>query len=104
MNQEKLSKLTKIFGLDLRSLAVFRIGLALVVMADLLSRFRGVSAHYTDQGVLPREALHTNLFASFIALEKAPNSLLHPWYWSFNLLNGDLWFPVILLFLKPNTS
>ena len=99
MNQEKLSKLTKIFGLDLRSLAVFRIGLALVVMADLLSRFRGVSAHYTDQGVLPREALHTNLFASFIALEKAPNSLLHPWYWSFNLLNGDLWFPVILLII-----
>ena len=48
MNQEKFSKLTNIFGLDLRSLAVFRIGLALVVMADLFSRFRGVSAHYKD--------------------------------------------------------
>ncbi len=86
MNQEKFSKLTNIFGLDLRSLAVFRIGLALVVMADLFSRFRGVSAHYTDQGVLPREALHSNLFASFIALQPESNSLFHPWYWSLNLL------------------
>ncbi|CCQ58896.1 MULTISPECIES: HTTM domain-containing protein [Crocosphaera] len=99
MNQEKFSKLTNIFGLDLRSLAVFRIGLALVVMADLFSRFRGVSAHYTDQGVLPREALHSNLFASFIALQPESNSLLHPWYWSLNLLNGGLWFQTFLFII-----
>ncbi|MGK7959168.1 hypothetical protein [Crocosphaera sp.] len=99
MNQDKLSKLTNIFGLDLRSLAVFRIGLALVVMADLFSRFRGISAHYTDQGVLPREALHSNLLGSFIALQPAPNSLLPPWYWSFNLLNGSLGFQVLLFII-----
>ncbi|EAZ91832.1 HTTM domain-containing protein [Crocosphaera chwakensis] len=99
MNQKKLSKLTNIFGLDLRSLAIFRMGLALVVMADLFSRFRGVSAHYTDQGVLPREALHPNLFGSFIAFKSAGNSLLHPWYWSFNLLNGSLLFQFFLFII-----
>ena len=96
MNQENPSKLTQIFGLDLRSLAIFRIGLALVVMADLFSRLQGISDHYTDKGVLSREALHSNLFGSFIALEPAKNALLHPWYWSFNLLNGSLVFQIFL--------
>ncbi len=99
MNQKQISKLTSIFGLDLRSLAIFRIGLALIVMADLFSRFQGIYAHYTDQGLLPREALHSNLFASFIALQPAQNSLLRPWYWSFHLLNGSLFFQFFLFLI-----
>ncbi len=41
---------------DLRSLALFRIVLGLIVVFDVIVRFTTVSAMYTDSGVLPREA------------------------------------------------
>lgn len=44
-------------GLDLRSLAVFRIALALILLIDLWTRAKNMEAHYTDAGVLPRKAL-----------------------------------------------
>ncbi|MGB3507693.1 MAG: hypothetical protein WBA93_00275 [Microcoleaceae cyanobacterium] len=68
-----LSKLDEIISLDLRSLAVFRIGLALMTLADIISRARALNAHYTDNGLLPRSALI---------------DLLNPWYWSINLISG----------------
>ena len=40
----------------MRSLATFRIGLALVLLADLATRLADLRAHYTDFGVLPRWA------------------------------------------------
>ena len=78
------SKLEELFGLDLRSLALFRIGLALVIIADLIIRAESLEAHYTDYGVLPRPALI--------------DRILHPWYWSVHLLSGQ---PVVqgILFL-----
>lgn len=85
MNGKHSSRLTEIFGLDLRSLAIFRIGLALVVMADLFSRAWGLNAHYTDSGVLSREALK--------------QGLLSPWYWSFHLISGHFWFQALLFIL-----
>jgi len=42
------------FGLDLRSLAALRIGLALVALCDLVVRARDLSVHYTDYGTLAR--------------------------------------------------
>ncbi len=69
------AKLAEIFGFDLRSLAVFRIGLALVIIADLVIRFSNIKAHYSDYGVLPRTALI--------------NEFLKPWYWSVHLLSGE---------------
>ena len=58
------SKLKKLFAylrraysLDLRSLALFRIGLALVLLGDLFFRSFDLTAFYTDWGVLPRAAL-----------------------------------------------
>jgi hypothetical protein len=42
------------FGLDLRSLALFRIGLGLTLLVDLTGRWPDLVAHYTDAGVLPR--------------------------------------------------
>ncbi len=45
------------FGLDTRSLALFRVGLALVLLVDLLERAPDLTAHYSDDGVLPRSAL-----------------------------------------------
>lgn len=44
-------------GIDLRSLALLRIGLASILIYDLLARLRDLEAHYSDGGVLPRAEL-----------------------------------------------
>jgi hypothetical protein len=44
----------KILGLDLRSLGLFRIGIAVFVLYDLISRCVDLTAHYTDSGAMPR--------------------------------------------------
>lgn len=44
----------EVFGVDLRSLALFRVALASVTAVDLLLRLPGVRAFYTDFGVMPR--------------------------------------------------
>ena len=69
------TKLEEIFAFDLRSLALFRMGLALVIIADLFIRFGDIQAHYSDYGILPRTAL----------IEE----FLQPWYWSIHLLSGE---------------
>ncbi len=46
--------LTSSFGADLRSLALLRVGYALLILIDLAIRLNGLEAHYTDRGVLPR--------------------------------------------------
>lgn len=50
-------KLRQLAGIDPRSLAAFRIGLATVLLADLGLRARDLAAHYSDAGVLPRQEL-----------------------------------------------
>jgi hypothetical protein len=57
-------KLAELFGLDLRSLAVFRIGLGLLLLADLVGRAADLDAHYTDEGVLPRSAITAPRYVS----------------------------------------
>lgn len=47
-------KLKLTFGCDLRSLALFRIAVAVMIIADLISRARDLKAHYSDAGILPR--------------------------------------------------
>ncbi len=42
-----------VFGCDLRTLALFRIGLGIALWADLIDRGRDLRAHYTYWGVLP---------------------------------------------------
>ncbi len=75
-------KVTVIFGADLRSLAAFRIVLALLVLVDLANRAGDLHAHYTDEGVLPRT----------VVIER----LLSPWSFSLNLINGQLFFQAML--------
>jgi len=57
MTKSFRQRLAEIFGFDLRSLALFRIALALVVLVDLSVRFSQVTAHYSELGVLPLEIL-----------------------------------------------
>lgn len=45
---------------DLRALAATRIGVALLLLYDLLTRLGDFSAHYTEVGVLPRELVPTD--------------------------------------------
>ncbi len=44
-----------VFGLDTRSLSLFRVGLGLLVVVDALDRLRDLTAHYSDAGALPRD-------------------------------------------------
>jgi hypothetical protein len=48
------SHLWRLCSVDTRALALTRIGVALVVLGDVASRARDLTAHYTDAGVLPR--------------------------------------------------
>ncbi len=76
------TRLGDLFGIDLRSLAAMRIGLGLIILADLANRLPNLTAHYTDQGVLPRWAL----------LERFANS----YNISIHLISGMAWVQAIL--------
>ena len=76
------AKVVDIFGADLRSLAAFRIVLALLVLSDLAIRAADLTAHYTDAGVTPRSVLIEQVMSS--------------WQFSFGLLNGGTLFQAFL--------
>jgi hypothetical protein len=73
------AKVRELFAIDLRSLALFRIGLGLLLLVDLAGRSTDLTAHYTDAGVLPRAAMPE----------------MHFWS-SLHLLNGSAWFQALL--------
>ena len=76
------AKIVELFGADLRSLAVFRIVLALLALADLTIRATDLYQHYTDAGVLPRTVLVEEILSS--------------WAFSLNLMNGGSFFQALL--------
>ena len=49
------TRFKEVFSLDLRSLALFRVSFATLILFDLAGRAQGLLAHYTDLGVFPRE-------------------------------------------------
>lgn len=57
------------YRLDLRALALMRIGISLVILADLFIRAQSLTAHYTDEGVLPihllKEFYNKQVYYSF---------------------------------------
>ena len=75
------SKLTELFTVDLRSLAIMRIGIAIVLIVDLIYRFSDISALYSDEGILPRNT-YIDYFDS--------------WYFSIYLISG---LPIVHAFL-----
>jgi len=82
MTKSLRQRLAEIFGFDLRSLALFRIALALVVLVDLSVRFSQVTAHYSELGVLPLGSL-SKVSAS-------------PFYWSIFALSDSVLVQSIL--------
>ncbi len=79
-----MNKLREFFSIDIRSLALFRIGLALVVLCDLFIRMHDIKAFYSDEGILPRSVL----------IESA----LDNWNFSINLMSG-MWEIQLLLMI-----
>jgi len=71
------ARLPELFGIDLRTLALFRVVLAGVTAFDLLRRLADVRAFYTDFGVMPRAWLAQTG---------------DPWRLSLHLANGETWF------------
>lgn len=84
------SRLKQLFGIDLRTLASMRIGLASLVVVDLARRSCDLSAFYTDGGVLPR----TVLIEEFLTR----------WEWSFHLFNGTAYFQALLFLIAAGVS
>ncbi len=67
-------KIEQLFGIDLRALGIFRILIGVIILIDITVRAGSLVAHYTDSGIVSREALR-----SFGEL---------PLYLSFNMLSG----------------
>ncbi|KYR01403.1 hypothetical protein DLAC_01993 [Tieghemostelium lacteum] len=60
------TKMQQMFGMDLRSVALFRIVMALCVIGDIIERLTDLKMHYTEEGIIPRHLIITkyssNLF------------------------------------------
>lgn len=76
-----LCPMRTVFSIDLRSMVVFRIMLALVILADLVLRSADLNVFYTDDGVLPRRDVL---------------SISGSAYWSLHHANGEWWWQALL--------
>ena len=79
----------KVFSFDLRSLALFRIAIGSVLIADLILRFPTIREMYTWQGVLPAE-LAQNTY-SLLSGQDVGNFV-----WSLHWLNDTYAFQVTM--------
>ena len=71
------------FEIDLRALAAFRIAVGTLLIVDLLLRSRSLTAFYTDNGVLPREALFSDYSSVY----------------SLHAISGEAWAQILLFFV-----
>jgi hypothetical protein len=71
------------FGIDIRSLAVFRIALGAAHLCILLWLLPDIGTFYTDDGAIPRT----------LAMDH-----LYPWQFSIHLMNGE-WGSQLLIFM-----
>jgi len=72
---------SEVAGLDLRSVGLLRIGIAVCLLIDLAGRATDLEAHYTDLGIFPRD----------VAIETAD-----AWHISLHFANGQYAFQAIL--------
>lgn len=73
------------YRLDLRAIALMRIGIALLVLCDLWIRSADLKAHYSDSGMWPSEMLAHSGWKSG--------------YWTFHALSGSVPFEQLLFAL-----
>lgn len=77
--------LFRLFALDVRTLAVFRIALALVLLADLAIRGTDLHTMYADEGMFARDQIRLRYGS--------------PWNWSLHFLSGTPEFQTALFAL-----
>lgn len=88
------TRLAMLGSVDLRSLAVVRICLAVLLLTDLMSRWGDLTAHYTDAGVLPRSILfETEGLRAYLSL----HSLSGTGMWQAMLFAVATYFAITLL-------
>lgn len=75
------TRLDEVFGIDLRSLALFRVMLGSVLFIDQCWRIQDLTVFYTDLGVMPRDFL-----MQLNGLSRV----------SFHLANGEGWFAALM--------
>src|SRR5687768_1798511 len=78
------------FEVDARSLAIFRISLASLILWDLCVRLQNIEAHYTDLGILPRA----------VAVSENPWMSL----FSIHFLSGSLAWQIFLFILSAGAA
>ena len=74
-----------VFSVDLRALALFRIGLSLLILANLFILAFDLSDFYTDNGIMPRRLWPL-----------ATDS----WHWSLHAASGQTWYQILLFALS----
>ncbi|NNE82495.1 MAG: DUF393 domain-containing protein [Alphaproteobacteria bacterium] len=79
-----MTPLRDVLGVDLRTLALFRVLLGSFLILDLALRARDLTAHYTDFGIMPRDVLV---------------GYLGPGSFSLHMLNGTATFQAALFVL-----
>ncbi len=89
--------LSEMFALDLRSLGLFRIGIALILLYDLLLRSFELSFFYTDLGATPREVLWHSPFPMGVVWWISPHMLSGSFAWQAFLFILSALFGVALL-------
>lgn len=80
-----LKFIQKTFGLDYRSLALYRMLMGLIVMSDVIYRLPDLTNFYTDIGLVPR--------ATFMS------EMTMPWSFSFHFANGSFGFAAAMFAL-----
>ncbi|KYR02878.1 hypothetical protein DLAC_00351 [Tieghemostelium lacteum] len=58
-------KMQQMFGMDLRSIALFRVVMALCVIGDMLERLTDLRVMYTEEGIMPRSLIVTRYSSNF---------------------------------------
>ena len=79
------SFLGRMITMDIRSLALARVCLGIAILADLEQKNRFLSTFYSDEGILPRNAVAT--------------VFNQPYFYSLHMASGETWFQVILFLI-----
>ncbi len=79
------------FALDLRSLALFRVCIAVMVLLDWYDRLPDLGIMYSDDGLLPRPLLQGQL------IPVSAHMLSGAWWWQAALAALAMWFGLMLL-------
>jgi hypothetical protein len=81
----------RVFACDLRSLAVMRVALGILLLVDLGMRSRSIEAMYSDAGFFPISAWQAHV--------QAMRDTTEPLSWSIHAWNGSLTFQAVLFLI-----